>query len=211
MGIKPPREDSAHEIGNLSNTLASFGTTTGATTHALQQMLERASAINEILTNIGASDLRQTVNELASGVSALVKMIPQFADSQIQFANTVSVLTRSIADLRAEFQGTRAQLATLNKALAQSAAHAEETRRSLASLEERVAGNSTACRDLSTRLATGDQRVSDLSGSIAKLQEEVSTLGSIMRQLKLTVAAVRPRQYRWWHGFGFWRRNQPEN
>jgi hypothetical protein len=211
MAVKPPREDSAHEIANLSNTLASFGTTTGATTHAMQQMLERASAINQILANIGASDFRQTANELASGVSALVNTMPQVADSQVQLSNTVAVLTRSVGELRAEFQGARAQLATLNKALGQSAAHAEESRRSLASLEERVAANSTACRDLSTHLAAGDHRLSDLSGSASKLEEEMTNLGSIMRQLKLTVAAVRPRQYRWWHGFGFWRKDQPEN
>jgi len=136
-----------------------------------------------------------------------VKLMPQVAESQIQLSNTVSVLTRSIAELRAEFQGTRTQFATLNKALAQSVAHAEESRRSRASLEERVAANSAVCQELSIRLATGDRRLSNLSDSAAKLQEEMSSLGSITRQLRLTVAAVRPRQYRWW----FWRKDQPEN
>jgi hypothetical protein len=63
LGVKPAREDGAHEIANLSNTLASFGTTAGATTQALEQLGERASAINQILANIGASDVRETAKK----------------------------------------------------------------------------------------------------------------------------------------------------
>jgi len=211
LGVKPAREDGAHEIASLSNTLASFGTTAGATTQALQQMGERASSINQILAKIGDSDLRKTVNEVASAVSTLVKVMPQIVESQVHLSNTVSALTRAVADLRGELQGTRSQIGTLNKALAQSDDHSEEARKSVASLQEHVSANSAASRELSSRLAANDQRVAGLSASAGKLQEEMNILGGAMQQLRVTIAALRPLRHRWWHGFGFWRKDQPEN
>lgn len=211
LGVKPQRDDNAHEIANLSNTLASFGTTTGATTQALQQMLERASTINQLLSNLAASDVRQTVNELAASVSALVKVMTGVAESQIQLSNAMSVLTRGAAELRAEFQATRVQLGDVNKALTQSATRAAEIRRALSTLDQSVSANNTAYREGFARLEAIDRRMAELSGSVDKLQVEMNAMGKTMHQLALTTVSARPTQYRWWHLLGLLRKDQQEN
>jgi chromosome segregation ATPase len=210
LGVKPQRETNAHEIASLSNTLAFFGTTTGATTQALQHMLERTSAINQLLSSFAGSEARQMVNELVAGVSALVKVMAGIAESQSQLTNAVSVLGRGAAELRAEIQATRAPLSAINQALAQSAAQGEETRKMLSALQQSVAENNTASRETATRLAALDRRMSELSGTAAKLQAEMNAMASVMRQLTLT-GAVRRQRYRWWHALGFWRKDQQES
>jgi hypothetical protein len=210
LGVKPQRETNTHEIANLSNTLAFFGTTTGATTQALQHMLERTSAINQLLSNFAGSEVRQIVNELVAGVSALVKVMAGIAESQCQLSNAISLLGRGAAELRAEFQATRTPLIAINQALAQSAAQNEETRRTLSALQQSVAENNTASREMATRLAALGQRILELSGTSARLQAEMNATGAIMRQMTLTVAVRRPR-YRLWNVLGFWRKHQQES